>query len=623
MNAHTPSSAFGAGGPTPAARNRRMALSIRTLLFFIVAAFMAALLYVASTNLLSAWDTMRSARIMQENVEIGDLLLSSAGSLATERGITNTALSAASATEQATTARIAELRGNTDKALDSALEHLGSAEFSGRDRLIQSVRQNRDALAALRRDIDRQLTLASEARDSGIVAQWVPAVTALIMSSQDLRIAAQEVPATALARTQIMIDLRQAMWIVSEYAGRERALVGGMIARNAPLDSERLATLAAYRGRLEQSWTMIEVYSNRPFANPAVLPAIAAAKAEFFGSFGALRDNVYAANAEKRPYPVSGDEWMTSATRAIDSLLALSDALGKATGNYASQVEASGFNSFVVSSAVLAIAILLDGFAFWIVMTRVTRPIHALTDVMSRLSRGDLELTVPSIERSDEVGQMARAVEIFREAGLTNRRLETEAEQGRRLTEDERRQRETHNASEAEKLEYAMNTLGTALGHLSEGDVGHRIETPLAGALDKLRTDFNRSADKLEEALRAVGGNAAAIRAGAEQIRVATSELAKRTEMQAASVEETAAAIEEITTAVKDASRRANEAGELVERTRKQAERSGAVVEQTVDAMSAIEGSSDAIGKIISVIDEIAFQTNLLALNAGVEAARG
>jgi methyl-accepting chemotaxis protein len=412
------------------------------------------------------------------------------------------------------------------------------------------------------------------------------------------------------------------MWVVSEYAGRERALVGGMITRNAHLEEDHLAMLAEYRGRLEQSWASIEVYSRRSFANPDVVSAVAAAKAEFFSSFSTLRDSVYKADAENRPYPVGGNEWMTAATRGIDSLLALSDVLGKATGSYAAQVEASGFNSFVVSSTVLAIAIMLGVFAFWIVVTRVTRPVHALTDVMSRLSGGDLELSVPSIERGDEVGQMARAVEIFREAGLTNRRLEAEAEQGRGLAEAERRQREVHGAAEAEKLEYAINTLATALGHLSEGDVGHRIETPLAGSLDKLRTDFNQSADKLEEALRAVGGNAAAIRAGAEQIRVATNDLAKRTEMQAASVEETAAAIEQITTAVKDASRRANEAGELVERTRKQAERSGTVVEQTVGAMSAIEGSSDAIGKIISVIDEIAFQTNLLALNAGVEAAR-
>jgi methyl-accepting chemotaxis protein len=78
----------------------------------------------------------------------------------------------------------------------------------------------------------------------------------------------------------------------------------------------------------------------------------------------------------------------------------------------------------------------------------------------------------------------------------------------------------------------------------------------------------------------------------------------------------------QVTTAVKDSSGRANEAGHLVDRTRAGAERSGEIVRQAVIAMEAIEASSNEIGNIIGVIDDIAFQTNLLALNAGVEAAR-
>lgn len=623
MHTHSVSNAHEADHAEPKRGPRLLTLSIRTLLLSVVAAFVVVLLYTTSANLLSAWDTMRSARAMQYNAKIGDLFLSSAGLLAAERGVTNAALAAAPAASRDTIATIEDLRRRGEDALNSALEDLRvGAKFAKRDALIASVSKQYDGLVALRRDLDQQLLLPAVQRQQDVLERWVPTVTTLIVTSQDLRIAAQEVPATALARTQIMLDLRQAMWVVSEYAGRERALIGAVIARQEPLDNQSLATLAEYRGRLEQSWASIEFYAGRSFANPAVVPFIDAAKSEFFGTFGSLREMVYKASAEGRPYPVDGNQWVASATKGIDSLLALSDILGEATGNQAARVEATGFNGFLVSSAVLAIAVLLGAVAFFIVVTRVTGPIHMLTAVMSRLSNGDLEIAVPSVERGDEVGRMARAVEIFREAGLAKRQLEAEAEQGRMLTEDERRRREAHSLAETQKLECAMETLATALDRLSEGDVGHRIETPLAGSLDKIRLDFNQSADRLEEALRAVGGNAAAIRTGAEQIRVATSDLAKRTEMQAASVEETAAAIEEITTAVKDANQRANEAGELVERTRKQAERSGAVVEQTIGAMSEIETSSDAIGEIIGVIDEIAFQTNLLALNAGVEAAR-
>ncbi|MBD9373990.1 HAMP domain-containing protein [Rhizobium sp. ARZ01] len=442
------------------------------------------------------------------------------------------------------------------------------------------------------------------------------------MSSQQLRIAAQVVPSTALARTQIVLDLRQAMWVVSEFAGRERAAIGSAIARGSQLDNATLATLSEYRGRLEQSWATIESYAGRDFADPSVLPAIAAVRSEFFGTFEDVRKSVYAASAEVRAYPITGDEWMTAATRAIDGLLALSTAIGETAGAYTQQIEDSGRNGFMASSAVLVAAVLLGAFAFWIVMTRVTRPIQSLTETMSRLAEGDLDAAIPSVERTDEIGEMARAVEVFREAGLNNRRLEAEANEGRELTERERRERDAQKAVEARKMQEAVDALGTGLGQLAEGNVGHRIETVFAESLDRLRTDFNQSASKLEEALRSVGHNAAAIHSGSEQIRAAADDLSKRTEMQAASVEETAAAIEQITTAVRDTSQRASEAGGLVARARDQAERSSVIVEKTVAAMGAIEASSREINNIIVVIDNIAFQTNLLALNAGVEAAR-
>ncbi|MBY3347138.1 methyl-accepting chemotaxis protein [Rhizobium laguerreae] len=167
-----------------------------------------------------------------------------------------------------------------------------------------------------------------------------------------------------------------------------------------------------------------------------------------------------------------------------------------------------------------------------------------------------------------------------------------------------------------------VDQLAASLTSLSAGDLTQEVATPFIPTLEKLRIDFNAAVTKLRTAMQVVAQNATGIAAGAQQVRSASDDLSKRTEQQAASVEETAAALEQITTTVSDSSNRAQEAGQLVRSTRENAERSGAVVRNAVEAMGKIETSSAEIGNIIGVIDEIAFQTNLLALNAGVEAAR-
>jgi len=284
----------------------------------------------------------------------------------------------------------------------------------------------------------------------------------------------------------------------------------------------------------------------------------------------------------------------------------------------------SAIDQFRIAATIATIlaVVLMMGFLATVLSRLVVCPVKDMTSAMQKLASGDVRTEIPGQERKDEIGQMAAAVAVFRDNAIERTRLENAAEEGRVLSESERREREAMKARDAAEIQHAVDALADGLGRLAEGDLAHRIEKPFAGHLDRLRDDFNHSVTKLHTAMTTVGQNARAIDAGATEIRSAADDLAKRTEQQAASVEETAAALEEITTTVKDSTRRAEEVGSLVSRTRAGAEKSGEVVRRAVSAMQGIEKSSHEISNIIGVIDDIAFQTNLLALNAGVEAAR-
>ena len=273
-----------------------------------------------------------------------------------------------------------------------------------------------------------------------------------------------------------------------------------------------------------------------------------------------------------------------------------------------------------LGSAGLIIAILVV-IALWL-SSQIATPVNNMTQAMRSLASGDLKVVVPAIGRRDEVGQMASAVQTFKEAAIEKVRLEAEAAETRRRAEEEAALRAAQKAEEDRQDMVAISALGHGLDALSKGDLMHRIDAPFPDKLVKLRQDFNESVEKLQQTMLSITSSVKAIHAGTGEIYTAADDLSRRTEQQAASLEETAAALDEITATVKKTAEGAVHARDVVSTAKTDAETSGVVVRKAIDAMGTIEKSSEQISRIIGVIDEIAFQTNLLALNAGVEAAR-
>jgi methyl-accepting chemotaxis protein len=275
---------------------------------------------------------------------------------------------------------------------------------------------------------------------------------------------------------------------------------------------------------------------------------------------------------------------------------------------------------FQIAVGLLAMASLMGMLYFHGNILR--RGVFAVRDSMQRILKGDYETAVDAVNRSDEIGDMARSVEMFRAAAVEKRDLERSAATSRSENEAERAASEAARAEEARQVQSAVTALGQGLNRLSEGNLTATIDQPFRGDLETLRQDFNHTVERLQSVLASFRDNSSSIQSNSQQMRGAADDLAKRTEQQAASLEETSAALDQITVTVRTATQRAEEASQMVGETRTNAEESGRIVREAVEAMARIENASSEIGKIINVIDEIAFQTNLLALNAGVEAAR-
>jgi methyl-accepting chemotaxis protein len=285
-------------------------------------------------------------------------------------------------------------------------------------------------------------------------------------------------------------------------------------------------------------------------------------------------------------------------------------------------------------------------------------PILNITRTMRSLAGGNLDTPVQGTQRKDEIGAMARAVEVFKSNALEMRRLGAEQAKSRDQAAAERHAMLTELqegvgsvvdaaiqgdlsrrvtarfddpimqslgdgvSSLAETVDRGLVETRAVLEALSEGDLTRRVEGNYQGAFDELKSHVNMTADRLTEIVTEIQTATGEVKNAAAEITSSSMDLSSRTEQAASRLEETASSTEEMAATVKQNAESAKNASGLAGTADQSAKTGGNVVKQAIGAMAGIEDSAQKMTDIISVIDEIAFQTNLLALNASVEAAR-
>ncbi len=281
---------------------------------------------------------------------------------------------------------------------------------------------------------------------------------------------------------------------------------------------------------------------------------------------------------------------------------------------------ASGDIGFVAMAAICGLALLSSAVAGVVMREQIAGPYVSTVVRMEGLAAGNLEAPIAHTNYKDCVGRMTKAMFTFRQTALD--KIEADRAAARQAAAEEEERQRLQARIIAEQAEIVVSSVGQGLARLAAGDLTFRLNETLPGAYEKLRSDLNAAMERLHRTMRDISRNTGGVRSGAGEIAAASDDLARRTSHQAETLAQAASSLDQVTGTVGRTAEGAGEAQALVTEAKGNAERSGAVLRDTVTAIGEIETSSKEIGKIIGVIDEIAFQTNLLALNAGVEAAR-
>jgi methyl-accepting chemotaxis protein len=282
-------------------------------------------------------------------------------------------------------------------------------------------------------------------------------------------------------------------------------------------------------------------------------------------------DNLKAAARLKNECLSPIETAIRSQAKFVDNLMA--DAV-KASDQMAMDAK-SAIRLLIVTSCVgllLGLAI-----ALWIGIKGLSRPIANLKVVMEAYARNELEAAVPGTERRDEVGEMARTVEVFKTNAIEVERMKTEQVATEQRTAQQRK---------ADMIKLADDF---------EGAVGEIIET-----VSSASTELEASAGTLTKT--------------AERAQEVTTTVAAASEEASTNVQSVASATEELTSSVNEISRQVQESARMANEAVDQARK-------TNDRVGELSKAAARIGDVVELIT-IAGQTNLLALNATIEAAR-
>lgn len=235
------------------------------------------------------------------------------------------------------------------------------------------------------------------------------------------------------------------------------------------------------------------------------------------------------------------------------------------------------------------LTILLLSATMYIIIGIVTRPIKEITEITNKLAEGELNVNI-EVKSNDEIGELANSIE-----SLTNR-LRT-------------------------YIVYIDESVNV-LNDFAVGNLAIELKHDYDGEFAKLKAALINVSDILKDTIGQIKDSSELINSNAEQVSSGAEILAQGTTEQASAIEELSAEINEIYENIVANSHNAEKAGKMALESSEEVDMGHAKMSEMLLAMDEINKSSQEIGKIIKVIDDIAFQTNILALNAAVEAAR-
>jgi methyl-accepting chemotaxis protein len=552
--------------------------SLRFLLIALFGLTAAALVGMSGVLTTSAWQQEATAERRAQVSSTIRYLFQAMQNLRIERGTVSTALLAADPVDQQTWRDISDLRRISAQALAGAFDKLSRLDVDPRDLRIEELHKTVVEIDTIRARVDEELRTHRAANGAELDRPWIAAVGGLVDKIDELTTRLSSQVRLSDPFFDQMMTVKDLAWSVRSDAGIERLMIANAIASGEKPSDDWQRKVFELRGRVGAAWALLLDLTKESRTPQSLVQAIGSAKERYFDRYNRDRDSVYSSLVADGRSPMTGSEWIAQSNPALQSLMAVANTAIDLAQARAETASAEAGRQFLKQSLSALTAVLICVIGLVTLSWHIVRPIVQLTATMKQLAAGSTGLRVPCVTRSDELGEMAKAVEVFKRSAIENARLHVAQQEAAARTTAEKR-------AAAVELARAFNA-----------KVGNLIES-----LSTAAREMESTARTMTQAADEAGQQATVVTSFAEQTSTNVHKVAVASDRLAASAHEIEAQVSSSAALV----------GKAVANT-----------QRTDGTVKILSDRSERIDQILQLISDIAAQTNLLALNATIEAAR-
>jgi PAS domain S-box-containing protein len=383
---------------------------------------------LAAKDIYGNWVRLANIQTLKSASALSDRLFDATERLSVERDVALSMLQAPDPDSiDDLRMRLDESRENTIKTLRASIAALKGFEFPELSALGEKIGAHLSVIEMLRPKVDDAARRPVEMRDRELPVLWSSEMNALMLESDELWVGFSSHLVDIDPIVTLHLRFEHLLRIITDYAGRERSLIGQLLSENADPSPQDIVALQRGQGAVALSWQISRTLADQSGLYPSIAPYYTDASSHYSTMHDMIQNLFYVPQErEGGVYPISADLWFELSTQASDSLTALRNVTIRTTSGYVDRLIAAAQREIATAGTIFALALVLCAYSFWMVVRRVIHPINRMVEALLRATRGEEVAFVAPAGGQDEIGKLADVLRVFQETVDEVRRTSTE-----------------------------------------------------------------------------------------------------------------------------------------------------------------------------------------------------